>query len=92
LIECAKAASKSKNSYLSAQYRRIAARRGRNRAAVAVGHTILKIAYHLLKNGTEYQDLGVSYFDERKKQVNINRLLKRLETMGVSVEIKDKVS
>jgi len=90
LVECAKAASKSKNSYLSAQYKRIAARRGRNRAAVAVGHTILGIVYYMLKNKTVYVDLGAAYFDERKKQININRYVKRLESMGLTVKIEKK--
>ena len=88
LVECAKAASKSKNSYLSAQYKRIAARRGRNRAAVAVGHSILEIVYNMLKNKTPYEDLGFGYFDERKKQINIKRYVKRLESMGVFLSLR----
>lgn len=90
LVECAKAASKSKNSYLGAQYKRIAARRGRNRAAVAVGHSILEIVYNMLENKTSYEDLGSGYFDERKKQININRYVKRLESMGLTVIIEGK--
>lgn len=92
LIESAKAASRSKNSYLSAQYKRIAARRGRNRAAVAVGHTILEIVYHMLKNGTEYTDLGNNYFEERRKQASINRHVKRLESLGLKVIIEGNVA
>lgn len=92
LVECAKAAGRSKNNYLSALYKRIAARRGRNRAAVAVGHSILEIAYQILKHKTAYKDLGSDYFEKRKKQVTINRYVKRLESLGLTVKIEDKVA
>jgi transposase len=65
LVEAAWAAARTRKTYLAAQYHRLAARRGAKRAAVAVGHTILVIAYHILKTGTAYQDLGANYFDER---------------------------
>ncbi|MCL6577548.1 transposase [Kyrpidia sp.] len=57
LVEAAQAAGRTRNTYLSAQFRRIAQRRGNKRAAVAVGHTILVIAYYLLKRKTTYEDL-----------------------------------
>lgn len=56
-----KAAGRTKNTYLSAQYRRLARRRGKKRAAVAVGHTILVIAYHVLDRGCSYQEPGGNY-------------------------------
>jgi transposase len=65
LTEAGRAAARTRNCYLAAQYRRIAARRGANRAAVAVAHTILIIAFHLMTKGGAYQDLGGNYFDER---------------------------
>ena len=68
LTEAAWAASHTKGSYLGAQYRRLAPRRGKKRALVAVGHTILGIIYHLLKNPVEYQDLGPDYFDKLKPE------------------------
>src|SRR5205085_4174021 len=69
LIEAAHGASHSKETYLSAQYRRLAARRGQKKALVAVGHSILVIAYHLLNDPSEtYHDLGGNYFDERDQQ------------------------
>lgn len=71
LVEAARAASKTKDTYLSAQYRRIAARRGKNRAAVAVGHTILVIIYHILKKRQPYIELGaeiVFRVDNHKKK------------------------
>jgi transposase len=63
LTQAAWAASHTKNTYLSAQYRRIAARRGRKKAIVAVAHSILVIAYHLVKNEETYRELGGDYFD-----------------------------
>ncbi len=88
LVEAARAAAHTKRSYLGAQYRRLAARRGAKRAAVAVGHTILVIAHHLLRDGTPYQDLGVTYFDERDRLAVERRLVRRLETLGYSVTLQ----
>src|SRR3954451_17594991 len=65
LIEAAHADARSHGTYLAAQYRRLAARRGAKRAAVAVGHSILVSVYHLLRDGQAYHDLGGNYFDER---------------------------
>ena len=64
LVQSAWAASRSKKSYLAAQYRRLAARRGKRRALMAVGHSILVIFYHLLKEQREYLDLGANYLDQ----------------------------
>jgi transposase len=85
LCEAAWAASRTKNTYLSAQYRRIAAKRGQKRASLAVAHSILVIAYHLLKDKVRYQELGGDYFD-RIRTAGLKRYyLKRLEQLGVSV-------
>ncbi len=88
LVEAAQAAGRTTRSYLGAQYRRLAARRGAKRAAVAVGHSILAIAHHLLRDGTAYQDLGVTYFDERDRLRVERRLVHRLETLGYSVSLQ----
>jgi transposase len=88
LIQAALAASKSKKSYLSVQYRRIAARRGKKKAAVAVAHSILVIIYHVLRDRSTYQDLGSSYFDERDRQAVQKQLVRRLERMGYQVELQ----
>jgi transposase len=85
LVESAHGASRSKETYLSAQYHRLAARRGKKKAIVAVAHTILAIAYHLLKNRTSYEELGDAYFDERDKEVVQRRLVRRLEELGYTV-------
>ena len=87
LIEAARAAGRSKRTYLAAQYHRLAARRGTKRAAVAVGHTILLIAYHLLSEGEVYRDLGDRYFDERDRQAVERRLVARLEGLGYTVSL-----
>jgi transposase len=88
LTEAAQAAGRTKATYLGAQYRRLAARRGKKRAALAVGHTILIIAYHLLTDGTAYHDLGSDYFDRRDQQALERRLVRRLEALGNTVTIE----
>ena len=84
LVQAAKAAGRTQ-TYLGAQYRRIAARRGANRAAVAVAHSIIVIAYYMLKRGEDYRDLGGNYFDDRQHDQVKRRLMRRLEALGYSV-------
>ncbi len=88
LVEMAHATARSR-SYLGAQYHRIAARRGNKRAAVAVGHSILVIAYHVLRDGTPYRELGGNYFDEREREAVAHRSVKRLERLGFKVTIEE---
>lgn len=88
LVEAAQSLARSKDSYLAAQYRRIAARRGKKRAAVAVAHSILIIAYHLIKRGTAYVELGANYFDERKAETLQRQLIRRLEKLGLNVTVQ----
>jgi transposase len=87
LVEAAQAAGHTKATYLSAQFHRLAARRGRKRAAVAVAHSILVIAYHLLSRGTTYQDLGATYFDQRDRWAVERRAVRRLEALGYKVTL-----
>ena len=87
LIEAARAAGRSKGTYLAAQYHRLAARRGSKRAAVAVGHTILLIIYRLLSQGDVYHDHGDRYFDERDRHSVERRLVARLEGLGYKVSL-----
>jgi transposase len=89
LVECARAAALSKDTYLSSQYKSIGARRGYNRAAVAVGHSILIIVYHLLKNKSSYKDLGANYFNSLRKKSIVSRAIKRLEALGYKVNIEE---
>lgn len=88
LVEAGQAAGRSKRTYLGAQFRRLAARRGKKRAAVAVGHSILVIAYELLTHHTTYHDLGPLYFDERNRQTLERRLVQRLEALGNKVTLQ----
>ena len=88
LIEIAHVASKTKGTYLAAQYRRIAARRGKKRALVALGHTVLIIVYHILTRREPYRELGVTYFDERDRQRVERRMVGRLERLGYVVSLQ----
>ncbi|MGC4379478.1 IS110 family transposase, partial [Fictibacillus sp. Mic-4] len=88
LVEAARAAARTKNTYLSSQYHRIAARRGANRAAVAVAHSILTISFHILTRKQPYIELGVSYYEERKKDAVIKQSIKKLEALGYKVTIE----
>ncbi len=88
LIEAAHGAAHTKQTYLGALYRRLAARRGTKKALVAVGHAILVIVYHVLTRREPYQDLGVNYFDERDRQAVERRLVRRLEQLGYQVNLQ----
>jgi len=88
LVEAAWATAHTKNTYLSAQYHRLAARRGSNRAIVALAHTILVIIYYLLVRGTDYHELGGNYFDERDRRAAIKRAVHRIERLGYTVTLE----
>ena len=89
LIEAGQAAGRTKNTYLAAQYAQIRGRRGPQRAAVAVGHSILVIAWHLLTNGEPYNDLGADYFDRRRNSDRRQRrLVAQLEALGHKVTLE----
>jgi len=92
LVEAARAAGRTKNTYLSGQYHRIAARRGANRAAVAVAHSILMIAYYILKRRQPYMELGPTYYEERKRDTIIRQSLKKLESLGLKVTVEPVAS
>lgn len=87
LTEAAWAASHTKDTYLAAQFRRLAARRGKQRAIVAVAHSILGVCYSLLRDGTTYHDPGPSFFDQRSKEAVARRAVARLEHLGFTVTI-----
>jgi transposase len=87
LIQCAWAASRKNNSYLQAQYLRIRSRRGAKKAIGAVAASMLTAAYHMLKDGTLYQDLGANHFDNRAKGKHVLRLVNRLQNLGFDVQI-----
>jgi transposase len=92
MVQAAWAASHTKTTYLTAHYRRLAARRGRKRALIALAHTILGIVYHVLKKGTEYADLGPDYFERRDAGRLTRHLVDRLERLGHKVILEPQVA
>lgn len=88
LGEAAWAAAHTKNTYFSVQYRRLAGRRGKKRAIVAVGHSILITVYHVLKDKVPYHDLGPDYFDQINHQRLTRYYVNRLEHLGHTVTLE----
>ncbi len=88
LVEAAHAAIHSKDCYLSAQYQRLAIRRGGKKATIAVGHTLLVVIYHILSEDEDYEELGGNYFDEWDRQAVQKRLVRRLEKLGYEVKLE----
>ncbi len=91
LTEAAHGAAHTKKTYLAALYHRIAARRGRKKAVIAVAHAILVICYYLLMRQEPYRELGANYFDERERQDVERRLVKRLQRLGYEVVLQPTV-
>jgi transposase len=89
LVQAAWVASHQKETYLAAQYKRLVKRMGKKKALVAVGHTILVIVWHVLKEKTSYQELGGDYFDRRYKDQQKKRLIKQLESLGLKVMVEE---
>lgn len=87
LVSAAWAAARTKNSYLQAQFLRLKARRGAKKAILAVAASMLTAAYHMLKNGVEYQDLGADHFTRRDRSKAIQRLVHRLNDLGCDVQL-----
>jgi transposase len=87
LVQCAWAAVRKKDSYLKAQFLRIKARRGPKKAIMAVAASIVTAIYHMLKDGTLYQDLGFNHFQTRSKGQQTKRLVKRLADLGYEVAL-----
>lgn len=88
LVQASWAAARTKGTYLSALYHRLAARRGSKRAIIAVAHAILNIIYCMLRDRSTYRDLGETYFDQLNRQAVIRRALRRIETLGYKVTIQ----
>ena len=88
LIQSAWAASHTKQTYLAAQYRRLVRTKGQKRALVAVGHSILVIAYHMMKRRAGYEELGGDYFDRQSTEHLQRRLIRRLERLGLKVMVE----
>jgi transposase len=90
LVQVAWAASHKKGSYFQAQYRRLAGRRGKKRAIVAVAHSILTVTYFILREGRAYKDLGADHFDRISRDRIRRYHIKRLESLGYKVELTEK--
>jgi N-glycosylase/DNA lyase len=89
-VQAAQAAAHTRDTYLSAQYHRLAARRGKKKAILAVAHSILVIAYRLIERGEDYKDLGGDYFEQRKPEATVRRLTSRLAELGYEVILNSK--
>lgn len=89
LVEAAWAATRTKDTFLSAKYHRIAARRGKKRALIAVGHSILKSVYFVLSTGSDYVDLGANYLNKYAEEKRIQYLTKELSKLGIGVIPKE---
>lgn len=88
LIQAAHAAARTRNTYLSALFRRISSRRGAKRAAVAVGHSILVTIYHMINDGSVYDEMGAAYLDSLNEKNTVRKAVKRLESLGYTVSLK----
>src|SRR3972149_9608459 len=88
LVQCAFAASRTKNTYLRDKYHRLAGRRGKKKAVVAIGHKILVMAYHILKDNVGYKELGADYLDKRNKdRVKMYHMTKLIQ-LGFNVSLE----
>lgn len=87
LNQAAWAASRTKGTFLKARYHRLAARRGKKRAIVAIGRSILVSIWHMLSRRQPYHDLGCDYFDQRKKDFKVSYLTKQLARLGFAVQL-----
>src|SRR5262249_53011907 len=88
LTQLAHAAVRTKDRYLSALYHRLAARRGKNRAIIAVAHAIMVSVFHMLSRQQPYRELGANYFDERRRQFTVDRLTRRIEHLSYRVHLE----
>lgn len=91
LVQAAHAAARTRGTYLSSLFHRLAGRRGKKRAILAVAHSILVSVYHMLVGKQSYQDLGPDYLDQLKPEATAKRLVNRLEGLGFAVTFQPKV-
>jgi Transposase IS116/IS110/IS902 family len=88
LTQLAHAAVRTKGTNLSALYRHLAARRGQQRAIIAVAHSIMRSVFHMLSRNEPYRELGANYFDERRRHYTVDRLARRIEHLGYHVSLE----
>lgn len=92
LVECAQVAKKNPNTFFHAQYQRLVVKRGKNRAKVAVAHSMLIAIYYMLKENKEYQDLGADFYNKFNKEKKANAYIKKIKELGYDVQIVAQVS
>jgi transposase len=92
LVQAAHAATHTKNTYLAAQYRRLAGRRGKKKAMMALAHSILVMAYHMLLRHEPYREQGADYFDRVRPEKTAKQLIKRLERLGYAVTLQQQAA
>ncbi len=92
MVQCAWAATRTKNTYLRSKYDSLVLRRGKKRALIAVGHKILIASYFILRDKITYKELGSEFLQDRNKEKRINRHLKLLKELGVEIEVIEKVA
>jgi len=88
LTQLAHGAVRTKGTYLSALYQRLAARRGKQRAIIAVAHSMMRSVFHMLSRNEAYRELGANYFDERRRHYTVDRLARRIEHLGYRVSLE----
>jgi transposase len=88
LVQAAHAAARTKGTYLSAQYRRLAARRGKKRAILALAHSMLMMTYYMIQRQEPYREAGADFFDRLQPEDTARRLVKRLEHLGYQVTLQ----
>ena len=92
MVQCALAASRTKNTYLRDKYHRLAGRRGKKKAVVAIGHKILVMAYHILKDKVGYKELGADYLAMRNKDKVEKYHVNKLRQLGYDVLLAEKAA
>ncbi len=92
LVQAAWASSRAKKSYLSARFKRLAARRGKQRAMIAIGHSMLRAIYYMLRDGVEYQDLGPAHYENLNQEKAQRYLVKRLQSLGFDVALTKRAA
>jgi transposase len=91
-VQAAHAAARTKGTSLSAQYRRLATRRGKKRAILALAHSMLIMAYYMIQRQEPYREVGADFFDRLQPEDTARRLVKRLEHLGYQVTLQNPSS
>lgn len=92
LTEAAWAATRTKDTFYNARYHKLAARRGKKRALIGVGHSLLKSVYHVLNGDGKYRELGANHVIKAQEQKRKTYLKKELEMLGFEVKIQKKAT